>query len=147
MSTYSSIHFHIIFSTKYRKPWIKKDWIARLHEYIGGTIKGLKAVPLQIGGVEDHVHLLVGCKTNHRPCDLVREIKKASTAWVHSEIGMTVFGWQDGYAIISVSPNAIKGVSGYIANQEEHHRQRSFREELEIILKRAGIEYDPRYLE
>lgn len=147
MSTYCSIHFHVVFSTKNRKRYIKSDWINRLHEYLGGSLKGLDAVPLKIGGVEEHVHLLVGCKTTHRPCDLIREIKKASTAWVHSEIGVNGFGWQDGYAIISVSPNAIKGVSGYIANQEEHHRQRSFREELENILMRAGIEYDPRYLE
>jgi putative transposase len=147
MSTYCSIHFHVVFSTKNRRRWIKPDWSDRLHEYLGGAIKGLSAIPLKIGGVEDHVHLLVGCKTTHRPCDLIREIKKASTAWVHEEIGVPAFGWQDGYAIISVSPDAIHGVSSYIENQEEHHRRRSFREELELILKRAGIEYDPRYLE
>lgn len=147
MSTYCSIHFHIVFSTKNRKRWIKADWIERLHEYMGGTIRGMDAVPLQIGGVEDHVHLLAGCKTTHRPSDLVREIKKAATAWVHGEIGIPAFAWQDGYAIISVSPNAIEPVSNYIANQAVHHRKRTFREELEMILKYAGIQYDPKYLE
>jgi REP element-mobilizing transposase RayT len=147
MSTYHSIHYHIIFSTKYRKPWIKNDWIDRLHTYMGGAIKGMDAIPIQIGGVADHVHLLVGCKANHRPCDLVREIKKAATAWVHSEIENNMFGWQDGYAIFSVSPDSCPGVIRYIIGQAEHHRTRSFREELERILKRARIEYDPKYLE
>ncbi len=144
MSTFCSIHFHVVFSTKNRRRWIKPDWIDRLHEYLGGAIKGLDAMPLKIGGAE--VHLLIGCRTTHRPCDLVREIKKASTSWVRTVIGVSGFGWQDGYAIISISPDATEGVSKYIANKEEHHRQRSFREELEIILWRAGIEYDPKYL-
>ncbi len=134
-------------STKNRKRWIKPDWAERLHEYMGGTIRGLGAVPLRVGGVEDHVHSLVGCKTTHRPSDFVREIKKAATAWVHGEIGIPAFAWQDGYAIISVSLDACDGVANYIANQAEHHRKRTFREELEMILKRAGIQYDPKYLE
>ncbi|TWU01202.1 IS200/IS605 family transposase [Stieleria varia] len=147
MSTYHSIHFHIVFSTKHRKPWIEEEWIEDFHSYIGGTIKGLGAIPLKVGGVADHVHLLVGCKTTHRPCDLVREIKKAATAWVHSEIGFMPFVWQDGYAIFSVSPDACSTVSRYIENQKEHHRKMTFLEELVEILKLAGIEFDPQYLE
>lgn len=147
MSTYTSIHFHVVFSTKNRKRWIKADWLERLHEYMGGTIRGLDLVPLCIGGVEDHVHALLGCKPNHRPSDFVRELKKAATAWVHKEIGIRAFAWQEGYAIISVSPGACAGVAKYINNQAEHHRGRTFREELETILQRAGIEYDPKYLE
>jgi REP element-mobilizing transposase RayT len=146
VSTYHSIHFHIIFSTKHRQPWIKDAWIERLHEYIGGTIKGLDVVPVQIGGVADHVHLLVGCKTTHRPSDLVREIKKSATAWVHDEMGFEPFVWQEGYAILSVSPDACESVARYIANQAEHHRKRTFREELVDVLQRAGIQYDPEYL-
>ena len=147
MSTFHSIHYHIIFSTKFRKPWIKDAWISRLHEYVGGTIKGLDATPLKVGGVADHVHLLVGCKTTHRPSDLVREIKKAASAWVHDELGVQPFAWQNGYAIFSVSPNALSVVVAYIANQAEHHRKRSFREELMEMLDTAGVEYEPRFLE
>ena len=147
MSTYHSIHFHIVFSTKNRKPWIKDSWIGRLHEYLGGTIRGLEAIPLKTGGVADHVHLLIGCRTTHRPSDLVREIKKSATTWIHEEIGFEPFAWQDGYAIISVSPNACPSVVNYITNQKEHHRKRTYREELERILKEAGIDYDPKYLD
>ncbi len=82
MSTYHSIHYHIIFSTKHRKPWILDKWISDLHGYIGGTVKGLDAVPLKIGGLADHVNLLIGCKTKHCLADLVRELKKAATLWV-----------------------------------------------------------------
>ena len=99
MSTYHSLHYHIIYSTKNRAPWIKAPWIADLHQYTGGIIKGLDATPLKIGGVDDHIHLLVGCKTTHRISDLVREIKKAATKWVHSEIGFTPFCWQDGFTL------------------------------------------------
>jgi REP element-mobilizing transposase RayT len=147
MSTFHSIHFHIIFSTKHRKPWIDDKWIGDLHGYLGGTVKGLGAAPLKIGGVADHVHMLIGCKTTHCPAELVREIKKSATAWVHDEIGLTAFGWQDGYAIFSLSPDACSGVSNYIGNQAEHHRKKLSIEELKQLLAKAGIEYDPKYLE
>lgn len=147
MSTFHSIHFHIVFSTKNRAPWIKDDWIGRLHGYMGGIAKGLDAVPAKIGGVSDHVHMLAGCRTTHRPADLVREIKKSATAWVHDEIGFEPFCWQDGYAIFSVSPDARPSVAAYIENQAEHHHKRSYQEELRAMLERAEIEYDPRYLE
>ena len=76
-----------------------------------------------------------------------REVKKAATAWVHQEIGFEPFCWQDGYAIFSVSPDAQPVVAAYIDNQAEHHRQRSYLEELRVMLDKAGVEYDPRYLE
>jgi putative transposase len=65
-STYTSLHAHLIFSTKERVPSITKDWRDRLHEYLGGIVKGLKGIPLAIGGIEDHVHLLVGLRSFHR---------------------------------------------------------------------------------
>ena len=117
---------------------------SRIH---GGTIKGFNAVPVQIGGIEDHVHLLIGCKTYQRPSDLIREVKKSSTAWIRGEANCPLFHWQDGYAIFSVSPDACSKVANYIANQKEHHRTKSFREELLDMLERAGVEYDPKFLE
>ena len=110
MSTYYSLHDHIIFSTKNRATWIKDNWISRFHQYIEGVPKGLDAVPFKIGGVTDHSHLLLGCKTTHRLSDLVREIKKSATAWVHCEIGFEPFCWQVGYAVFSVSPDVWNGL-------------------------------------
>lgn len=86
-STYLSLHYHLIFSAKHREDSISKDWQERLHEYLGGTVKGLDGFPQGVGGVADHVHLLVGLKATHRLADFLRELKKASTAWVHHEIG------------------------------------------------------------
>lgn len=146
-STYLSLHYHLIFSTKHREPSIAKDWQVRLHEYLGGTVKGLDGFPQGVGGVADHVHLLVGLKATHRLSDFLRELKKASSAWVHDEIGLKSFAWQEGYAAFTVSVTSREGVKRYIANQAEHHRQRSFREELIDLLMKAGIEFDERYLD
>ena len=110
-------------------------------------MKGLEAIPQKIGGVADHLHMLVGCKTTHRPCDLVREIKKSATSWVHEDIGYEPFAWQEGYSVFSVSPGACDGVANYIARQRQHHHQKTFQEELEEVLRKAGIEFDPKYLQ
>src|SRR5450759_2705745 len=104
-------------------------WRARLHEYLGGTIVGLGGFPQGIGGVADHVHLLVGLKATHVLADVLRELKKASSVWVHGQIGLPSFAWQEGYAAFTLSATVRQAVREYIANQEEHHRVRSFREE------------------
>jgi len=146
-STYLSLHYHLVFSTKNREPSIAAKWQARLHEYLGGTISGLGGFPQGVGGVADHVHLLVGLKATHRLADVLRELKKAASAWVHDEIGLRSFAWQEGYAAFTVSATARPAVQKYIANQEEHHQTKSFREELIEMLEKAGIEYDPTYLD
>jgi REP element-mobilizing transposase RayT len=146
-STFLSLHYHIVFATKGRRPFIVAEWRSRLHEYLGGAVRGLGGIPQAIGGVADHVHLLVGLKATHTLADFVRELKKGGTTWVHEEKLEPIFAWQEGYAAFTVSPNGRSGVKGYIARQEEHHRERSYVEELKQMLQRAEIEFDPRYLE
>ena len=146
-STYLSLHYHLVFGTKDREPFIAPDWRARLHEYLGGTVSGLGGFPQGVGGVADHVHLLVGLRATHCLADVLRELKKASSVWVHEQAGVRDFAWQEGYAAFTVSAPARPAVRGYIANQEEHHRERSFRDELIDLLAKAGIEYDPQYLD
>ncbi len=82
-STYLSLHYHIVFGTKNRLPIIDGHWRPRLHEYLGGAIRGLGGFPERIGGTEDHVHLLVSLKATHCLADVMRELKKASSVWVH----------------------------------------------------------------
>jgi putative transposase len=101
-STFYSIHHHVVFSTKERRPFIRPEWRPQLHEYLGGTLRGLGVVAESVGGVEDHVHLLASFKTTDAPADIVRELKKASSFWA-AEKHERLFGWQDGYAIFSVS--------------------------------------------
>lgn len=147
MSTFSSLHYHVTFSTKHRVRQIDQEWEQRLHSYMGGILKKLDGFPQGIGGVEDHVHLLFGLKPTHCISDVLREVKKSSSEWVHNEIGKKDFRWQDGYAVFSVSATARDSVKRYTAGQREHHRVKTFREELIALLERAEIEYDPKYLD
>ena len=146
-STYVSLHYHIVFGTKDRVPSIDSAWRSRLHEYLGGTIRGLGGSPEEVGGVADHVHLLTGLKATHCLADVMREVKKAASIWVHDELRIPPFAWQEGYAAFTVSATARESVRRYIVNQEEHHRARSFREEVIEMLEKAGVAYDPKYLD
>ena len=103
-------------------------------------------MPLAIGGIEDHVHLLVGLRAIHRLDYVLRDIKSGSSRWAHETVGKRKFDWQPGYAGVTVSPSQIEKVKRYILNQEEHHRRQSFQEEYLQILKSSGIEYDERYV-
>lgn len=146
-STYLGLHYHVIFGVKNRLAVIDTSWRSRLHEYLGGTIRGLGGVPQGVGGMADHVHILMGLKATHCLADIMRELKKSSSAWVHQEINDKNFAWQEGYAAFTVGASGRDGVRKYIANQEEHHRVRSFREEIIEMLEMAGVEYEPKYLD
>ncbi|MEX2172415.1 MAG: transposase [Pirellulales bacterium] len=100
-----------------------------------------------MGGTADHVHLLVGLKATHCLADFMRELKKASSIWVHEQLNRPKFSWQEGYAAFTVSATARSGVKRYIKNQAEHHRRKTFREELIEMLQMAGVEFDPQYLD
>jgi putative transposase len=144
-STFYSLHYHIVFSTKERRPLIRPEWRPRLHEYLGGTVRGMGGVAEAVGGVEDHVHLLVSLKTTEAPADLVRELKKASSIWT-AEKHEPMFAWQEGYSIFTVSWTHVPIVRRYIANQEPHHRKIAFVDELKRLLEKNGVKYDPKYL-
>jgi putative transposase len=144
-STYHSLHYHVVFSTKERRPLIAASWRPLLHEYIGGTVRGLGGVAEAVGGVEDHVHLLISLGTASGPAGVVRELKKASSVWA-AERHEPLFAWQEGYAIFTLSWTHAAAVRRYIAGQEEHHRQTPFLEELRRVLERNGVHYDPQYL-
>jgi len=145
-STHLSLHYHLVFSTKDRVPIIAVAWRERLHAYIGGVVGNVQGVPEAIGGVGDHVHLLIGLRATSRLADVVRDLKAVSSRWVHEEIGESAFAWQEGYGAFTVSASQRETVREYIARQEEHHRKRTFQEEYLELLQRSGTEYDERYL-
>jgi REP element-mobilizing transposase RayT len=145
-STHLSLHYHIVFSTKDRTPTIAAAWRERLHAYLGGVVRNVEGIPESIGGVADHVHLLIGLRATARLADVVRDVKAVTSRWVHDEIGDHTFAWQEGYGAFTVSPSQRESVRGYIARQEEHHRKQTFQEEYIELLKRSGVEYDERYL-
>jgi REP element-mobilizing transposase RayT len=146
-STHTNLLYHLVFSTRNREPLVAARWRSRLHEYLGGVVAGLDGMPRGIGGVADHVHLLIGLKPTHCLSDFMRELKKASSVWVVEKMSQKQFHWQEGYAAFTVSPSARESVQRYIAGQEEHHRAKTFREELVEFLKKSGMEYDERYLD
>jgi putative transposase len=138
-STHTSLKYHIVFSTKERCTFIDVKWRDRLHAYLGGIVRSLDGVALAIGGVADHVHLLVGLNATHSVAQIVREVKVASTKWVHSEIQLPIFSWQEGYGAFTVGPNSCDAVVKYILNQEEHHRTKTFQEEYLEFLQKARL--------
>ena len=145
-STYLSLNYHIITATKHRRPLIATAWRARFHEYLGGTIRGLDGVPLAIGGVADHVHMLVALRATHRLSDFMREAKKASSAWAVAH-GDPSFLWQESYAAFTVGVSHLHAVRAYILNQEQHHAKLSSEEQLKDLLNKAGVRYDPKHFE
>lgn len=144
-STFFSLHYHIVFSTKERLPLIKTGWQPRLHSYLGGIVRGMNGVSEIVGGVSDHVHMLASLRPVHCLADLMRDLKKDSSNWVKDNFDRR-FAWQEGYAAFTVSPSAIEGVRTYIANQAAHHAKDPFADELRDLLEKAGVEYEEKYL-
>lgn len=144
--TYSQILFHIVFSTKERRPLITGDVRERLYAYIGGIVRAEQGVLFAIGGVEDHVHLLVRWRPDAPVSDLMRTVKSRSTKWVKAELGLEDFGWQEGYSVFSVSKSQEEVVKGYIAKQAQHHRVVGFKEELVKLLEVHGVEFEERWV-
>jgi len=145
-STHLSLHYHIVFSTKNRTAIIATAWRERLHAYLGGVVRNVDGVPEAVGGVADHVHLLIGLRATACLAEVVRDVKAVSSRWVHEEIGEHAFAWQEGYGAFTVSASQRDVVRAYIAKQEEHHQKRTFQEEYLELLKRSGVGYDERYL-
>ncbi len=147
MGSFTKLTYHVIFSTKYRHPRIQDAFRERLYEYIGGTIRGLKGHLIEIGGVEDHVHLLANFSPAAALSDVIRDIKANASRWLNEldEIP-SKFEWQKGYAAFTVSYSQRKPVRDYIRNQREHHRKRTFKEEYMEFLQRHDIEFEERYL-
>ena len=141
------LHYHLVFSTKSRRPQITADLGRRLYDYLGGIIKGERGLLCAAGGSEDHVHLLVSLPSQPSVADWLRLIKTNSSKWVHETFPQhRAFAWQSGYAAFSVSRSNDAEVCRYIAAQADHHRRKTFQEELLEFLHRHGIAFDERYL-
>ena len=145
-ATHLSLHYHIVFSTKDRHPFIADEWRNRLHEYLGGLVRAAEGFPEAIGGTNDHVHLLAGLRATIALASFIQDIKQTSSHWIHETIGVKNFAWQQGYGAFTVSVSNCDAVREYIANQTEHHRTKSFQEEYVSFLKKHGVKYDEKYL-
>ena len=143
--TCGNVVVHLIFSTKHRRQLLTPEIRGDVFAYIGGIIRGMRGTALIINGTADHVHILARIRPVHSPAELARVLKTNSSRWVH-QIKHRQFAWQAGYGVFSVSESSIPSVTRYIANQEAHHRTRSFQDEFLAFLKRNNVSYDPRYI-
>jgi putative transposase len=145
--TYTKLYYHIVFSTKNRKPLINQAIETELHKYIVGIIRNIEGSCIEINGTADHLHVLAIIPPKISISDALRSIKAGSSKWVHeSRAASSQFGWQDGYAAFSVSASQVESVRHYIRDQKAHHQQRDFKAELLGLLDKHGVEYDEQYL-
>lgn len=143
----SKVYVHIVFSTKYRKRLIHDEIKEPLFEYIGGICRQLECNPLQVGGHEDHIHILCLLSRKISIMKLLNEVKKSSSRWIKTKGDeYSDFYWQGGYGIFSVNPKDVKIVKNYIKTQEEHHQKSDFKTEFRGFLKKNNVEFDERYV-
>jgi len=139
--------YHVVFSTKRRVPWIGTGLRDELYPYMEGIIRRQGGWLLALGGMPDHVHLLIRLKADMPVATLVRLVKANSSKWIHEQPELpSEFSWQSGYAAFSVSESREGVVRSYILGQEKHHRRLTFEQELVELLNRHRIEFDPAYL-
>ena len=143
----SKVLLHIVFSTKNRQKTIPKHLRAKLHAYLAGVCRSKGSEAYRVGGTDDHVHIACTLPRTLTMAKLVEEIKKPSSLWMKQQEGGTgQFSWQAGYGIFSLGQSQLPALLRYIDNQEEHHRKKSFKEELLELLETNGVEYDEKYL-
>jgi putative transposase len=145
--SYVSSYFHSVFSTKERAQLITPAFSKRLWPFLGGIARQNDMQAVEIGGVSDHVHILLSLPPTVSIAKAMQLIKGGSSKWVHETFPeLRLFRWQEKYGAFSVSVSQLDKIREYIRNQEKHHRKMTFQEELLALLKKHGLEYDERYL-
>jgi putative transposase len=137
---YVATFVHCVFSTKNRQNTILVELQPRLRAYLIGIAKNLQITMIAVGGMPNHIHLLISVPPAMTLSVAIQKLKANSSRWM-GELGVQ-FEWQKGYAAFSVSPSQVETVATYIRNQEQHHRMRNFEEELVALLRKSGIKYD-----
>jgi REP element-mobilizing transposase RayT len=150
MHSFNSCLMHCVFSTKERRPWLTPAIRERLWPYLGGIARENDMKALAIGGVADHVHLLLSLPTTLSISKAMQLLKGNSSKWLREafpELRSQGFAWQEGFGAFSIGVSGIDDTVRYIQTQEEHHRKKSFREEFETFLKKHGYDYKPEMLD
>lgn len=140
-------YVHLVFSTKYRQPFITNKVEEELYAYMGGICKEMECHPIKIGGYFDHVHILCMLSKKITLMKLLEEVKSHSSKWIKAK-GKEFhnFYWQNGYGAFSVNPMEVDKVINYIANQKAHHAKQTYQDEYRLFLKKYKVEYDERYI-
>ena len=143
--SYTNLLYHIVYATKERAPLITSDLKRGLHGYLGGIVKSLGCVPIEINGMAEHVHLLVKIRPTISVSEFLSKLKSSSSGWGKRQTKGR-FAWQAKYGAFTVSESQVGKVKKYIREQEKHHRTMSFEEEFEALLKANQVEFDEKYL-
>ncbi|MCC7508203.1 MAG: IS200/IS605 family transposase [Planctomycetes bacterium] len=144
--TYHAINLHFVFGTRSRAPLITDEIRVELFPYIGGVARTNDSTLVHAGGVEDHVHLLIGIPPKLAASDLMRDVKANSSRWMKERWELEQFAWQDGFSVFSVSPSKLPAAIAYLDGQPEHHARVSFGRELRDMYDAHGIKYDERWM-
>lgn len=140
-------YLHITFSTKNREPFIDTNIQKELFRYLGGICKNLECNPIIVGGFKDHVHILCLLSRKIALMKLVEELKSHSSKWIKTKgESYQNFYWQNGYGGFSIHQSQVNIVKNYILNQDNHHKERSFKAEYIKFLEDYNIDFDERYL-
>jgi REP element-mobilizing transposase RayT len=142
----SKLYVHLVFSTKGREPWLRREWRDECHAWIAGALNGLDCPSVRTGGVEDHVHCLFVLFKNIALKDLVGRLKSSSSRWIKDRFRIGGFAWQGGYGAFSVSASQVDRVAQYVDSQEAHHRKTTFQDELRGFFRKYRIPYDEKHV-
>jgi REP element-mobilizing transposase RayT len=143
----SFLLIHVVFSTKDREPWLDVSVRAALHAYLATVTRDADCECYRVGGVADHVHLAVRLARTVTVAKLVEKLKTTSSAWLkHQSPSLAAFAWQRGYGAFSVGPADLEALRHYLDTQEDHHRTRSYQDELRAFLAKYHMAHDERYL-
>jgi REP element-mobilizing transposase RayT len=146
-NTYTQIYIHVVFAGEGRQNLIKPEHNDELQKYITGIVSGQKQKLIAINNMPDHLHLLVGLRSDAALSDLMRDVKAGSSKFINEQhwvVGR--FSWQEGFGAFSYSRSQLGAVIRYIENQQKHHARQSFRDEYVELLEKFGVEYDRRYI-
>ena len=147
-NTLVKLYVHIVFHVKNTRITMRKADLPRIFEYIGGILRNHNSMALAVGGIENHVHILMTLPKAQTLSDLVRTIKAVSSGWIKS-IGpdyYNAFAWQNGYGAFSVSPSILTKTINYINCQEHHHKVKTYKEECKEFFDAYNIECDEKYI-
>ena len=147
MSNHHQLLYHIVFSTKNRKQYLKDGFREKTFAYMAGVRKELGGFALKIGGYYDHVHLLIRIPAKINVSSFVGRVKANTSKHINDSSGNNYkFGWQDGFGAFTVSISQRDRVAAYIENQMQHHASESFENEYLLLLKKHQVEYDEQYI-
>ena len=146
-NTYTKLNLHIVFHVKKTRIRIRIEDLPTVFKYIGGIISNVGGIPLAVGGISNHIHILAIMPKTMNVTEFVRVIKANSSKWIKTlDDYYEPFAWQEGYGVFTVSPSVINVTKRYIENQAKHHHEEPVVDEYKRLLDENGIEYDERYL-